>query len=68
MTEKLIDENKGALKRTGRKGQSEYRRKVLDYMPQCPFTLIKDDVLLKQAISNRTVFVSRKEKMRHWII
>ncbi|TDF38704.1 HNH endonuclease [Histophilus somni] len=47
MTEKLIDENKGAVKRTGRKGQSEYRRKVLDYMPQCPFTLIKDDVLLK---------------------
>lgn len=27
MTEKLIDENKGAVKRTGRKGQSEYRKK-----------------------------------------
>lgn len=47
ITEKLIDENKKSVKRTGRKGQSEYRRKVLDHMPQCPFTLIKDDILLK---------------------
>lgn len=31
----------------GRKGQAEYRRKVLDHMPQCPFTLIKDDRLLR---------------------
>lgn len=47
ITEKLIDQNKQTIRKTGRKGQTEYRKKVLDYMPQCPFTLIKDDVLLK---------------------
>lgn len=47
ITEKLIDENKKSVKRTGRKGQAEYRRKVIDHMPQCPFTLITDEVLLK---------------------
>lgn len=34
-------------KRYGRKGQQKYRRDVLDYMPQCPFTLITDEVLLR---------------------
>ncbi|WP_448917702.1 HNH endonuclease [Haemophilus sputorum] len=46
ITKKLIDENKKSIKRIGRKGQDKYRREVLEHMPQCPFTLIKDDRLL----------------------
>ncbi|MBO7381470.1 MAG: HNH endonuclease, partial [Neisseriaceae bacterium] len=35
------------IKRSGRKGQQEYRKKVLENMPQCPFTLITDELLLR---------------------
>lgn len=35
------------VKRFGRKGQQKYRKDVINYMPQCPFTLITDEVLLR---------------------
>lgn len=46
ITAKLV-EQKRQTKTISRKGQSEYRRKVIDHMPQCPFTLITDEALLK---------------------
>ncbi|WP_431166102.1 HNH endonuclease [Tenacibaculum halocynthiae] len=33
-------------KRTHRKGSEKYRREVINYMPQCPFTKITDERLL----------------------
>ena len=42
-----IEKKQQNIKSGGRKGQSDYRRKVIDYMPQCPFTLITDEALLK---------------------
>ncbi len=33
-------------KRTYRKGSEKYRREVINYMPQCPFTKITDERLL----------------------
>lgn len=35
------------IKRVGRKGQQKYRKEVINYMPQCPFTLITDEILLR---------------------
>lgn len=35
------------IKRIGRKGQQKYRKDVINYMPQCPFTLITDEILLR---------------------
>lgn len=35
-----------AKKRTYRKGSEKYRREVINYMPQCPFTKITDERLL----------------------
>ncbi|WP_339660731.1 HNH endonuclease [uncultured Polaribacter sp.] len=34
------------IKRTYRKGSEKYRREVINYMPQCPFTKITDERLL----------------------
>ncbi|OSI16968.1 HNH endonuclease [Neisseria dumasiana] len=34
------------IKYVGRKGQQKYRKDVLNHMPQCPFTLITDEILL----------------------
>lgn len=33
-------------KRPSREGQQKYRKRVIDHMPQCPFTRISDDKLL----------------------
>ncbi|MBR7002203.1 MAG: HNH endonuclease [Neisseriaceae bacterium] len=44
---KPVDIEKEIIKRSGRKGQQEYRKKVLENMPQCPFTLITDELLLR---------------------
>lgn len=41
------DTEQEMIKRSGRKGQQKYRKEVLNYMPQCPFTLITDEILLK---------------------
>lgn len=41
------DTEQQMIKYSGRKGQQKYRREVLDYMPQCPFTLITDELVLK---------------------
>tara|TARA_B110000046_G_C12972883_1_gene389743 strand:- start:334 stop:1458 length:1125 start_codon:yes stop_codon:yes gene_type:complete len=35
-----------AKKRTHRKGSEKYRKEVINYMPQCPFTKITDERLL----------------------
>lgn len=35
------------IKHSGRLGQQKYRKAVIDYMPQCPFTLITDELLLR---------------------
>lgn len=37
---------KKSIKTVGRISGDQYRKKVLDHMPQCPFTLIKEDRLL----------------------
>lgn len=47
LTDTVIELRQKSLRSIGRKGQSEYRRKVIDHMPQCPFTLITDEALLK---------------------
>lgn len=47
LAEIRIRQKRQGVKSVGRKGQSEYRRKVIDHMPQCPFTLITDEALLK---------------------
>src|SRR5690554_5459651 len=36
----------GEIKRTHRIGSEKYRREVINYMPQCPFTKITDERLL----------------------
>lgn len=38
---------KEVVKRIGRKGHQKYRLGVINYMPQCPFTLITDEILLR---------------------
>lgn len=35
------------IKRSGRNGQQKYRKDVINYMAQCPFTLITDELLLR---------------------
>lgn len=37
---------KKTTKTSSREGQQKYRKAVIDYMPQCPFTKISDDRLL----------------------
>ncbi len=47
-TTEVVKENKEIIHRksVARKGASKYRKKVFEYMPQCPFTKISDDRLL----------------------
>lgn len=42
----LSKDNLSIGKSTTREGAAEYRRKVIDHMPQCPFTKISDERLL----------------------
>ncbi|AOT28593.1 type II restriction endonuclease [Neisseria meningitidis] len=35
------------IKQKSRKGQQKYRKDVINHMPQCPFTLITDEILLR---------------------
>ncbi|MGV1020378.1 HNH endonuclease [Empedobacter falsenii] len=44
----VVDENVTleTIRKSYRQGQEKYRRNVLEYMPQCPFTLITDERLL----------------------
>lgn len=43
--EKIVEQE--VIKRVGRKGQQKYRKDVINHMPQCPFTLITDEILLR---------------------
>jgi len=43
---KKVDKYKGVIKSVSRKGAKKYRREVIDYMPQCPFTKITEPELL----------------------
>jgi len=47
-TTEIIKNKKEKVKKktVSREGASKYRRKVLEYMPQCPFTKISDERLL----------------------
>jgi predicted restriction endonuclease len=47
-TTEIIKNRKEKVKRktVSREGASKYRKKVLEYMPQCPFTKISDERLL----------------------
>jgi putative type II restriction endonuclease len=42
-----LEEQQEITKRANRAGQQKYRKAVLDHMPQCPFTLITDEILLR---------------------
>ena len=42
----LVEDINKTPKRSQRKGQDKFRQKVLEYTPQCPFTMIKEDVIL----------------------
>ena len=44
--EDFVETKREKIKAIGRQGAANYRRKVLDHMPQCPFTKISDDKLL----------------------
>jgi len=48
ITETVVEEkiNKTAKKTSAREGQQQYRKKVIEHMPQCPFTKISDERLL----------------------
>jgi putative restriction endonuclease len=41
-----LEEIDSTIKKTHRKGSEKYRREVINYMPQCPFTKITDERLL----------------------
>ena len=46
LTENIVENKKQKLKSIGRQGAEQYRRKVIDHMPQCPFTKISEEKLL----------------------
>ena len=45
--EKELNIEQEIIKRSSRKGQQKYRKDVINYMAQCPFTLITDEILLR---------------------
>lgn len=44
--ETLIEKKQKTIKSIGRQGAELYRKKVIEHMPQCPFTKITDEKLL----------------------
>jgi len=50
------------IKRTHRKGSEKYRREVINYMPQCPFTKITDErLLIASHIKPYSICIKNKE-------
>ncbi|MFJ1327551.1 HNH endonuclease [Capnocytophaga canimorsus] len=46
VAENIIKNKKQKIKSVGRQGAELYRKKVIEHMPQCPFTKISEDKLL----------------------